>query len=249
MTAQQVVAWAASQIGQHETPWGSNRVPYWTDVLPSYQGGQWCGAFTYDALMHGGADLSWTTVRRFVYTPWGLADARSAGIFYTGTPRPGDVVWFNLDGRPGPEHVGVVAAAGDGVHIHTIEGNVSDQVKTLIRSAPQIIGYARITYLTTPQQSTPGSPAPAYPLPSGSYFGPRLPLSNARSVSGYYSHRADLARWQSRMLQRGWDIRPDGLYGPQTAGVARGFQREKHLGVDSLIGPVTWRAAWESPIT
>lgn len=154
MTAQQTVAWAASQIGQHETPWGSNRVPYWTDVLPSYQGGQWCGAFAFDALMHGGADLSWTTVRRFVYTPWGLADARAAGIFYTDTPRPGDVVWFDLDGRPGPEHVGIVAAAGNGVHIHTIEGNVGDQVKTLVRSAPQIIGYARITYPTPTGEDT-----------------------------------------------------------------------------------------------
>ena len=41
----------------------------------------------------------------------------------------------------------------------------------------------------------------------------------------------------------------DGLYGPETARVARGFQSEKGLAVDGLIGPDTWDAAWTSPVT
>nr|WP_274637078.1 D-alanyl-D-alanine carboxypeptidase family protein [Microbacterium bovistercoris] len=91
--------------------------------------------------------------------------------------------------------------------------------------------------------------APRYPLPVGSYFGPRYPLSNKRSVSGYYSHSADLEKWQQRMHDRGWTISVDGRYGPQTGNVAAAFQKEKHLTVDRLIGPQTWKAAWTEPVT
>ncbi|GAA1994444.1 hypothetical protein GCM10009799_20700 [Nocardiopsis rhodophaea] len=95
--------------------------------------------------------------------------------------------------------------------------------------------------------SRPGMSAPDYPLPAGWYFGPRSgPVS---SVSGYYSHRSDLRRWQQRMKDRGWTIAADGLYGPQTRRVATAFQREKSLAIDGLIGPETWGAAWTDPIT
>lgn len=88
--------------------------------------------------------------------------------------------------------------------------------------------------------------APAFPLPRGSYFGPRE--GGPESVSGYHGHRADLDKWQTRMAYRGWKITPDGLYGPETRRVAKAFQTEKWLGVDGLIGPETWRAAWEAKI-
>ena len=96
--------------------------------------------------------------------------------------------------------------------------------------------------------SKPKTPdAPKFPLPKGHYFGPKSGPKS--SVSGYYSHRSDLKRWQQRMKDRGWSITPDGLYGPRTATVARKFQAEKKLAVDSLIGKNTWDAAWEAPVT
>ncbi|GAA1456988.1 hypothetical protein GCM10009603_05070 [Nocardiopsis exhalans] len=95
--------------------------------------------------------------------------------------------------------------------------------------------------------STPTVKVPPFPLPRGSYFGPKEGPN--QSVSGFYSHRSDLRRWQKQMLVRGWSIDADGLYGPQTARVARQFQAEKGLSVDSLIGPATWVAAWTAPIT
>lgn len=90
-------------------------------------------------------------------------------------------------------------------------------------------------------------PAPPFPLPAGWYFGPEP--GPRWSVSGYHGHAEDLKVWQRRMSTRGWDIVIDGLYGPQTASVARHFQIEKHLHDDSLIGASTWRQAWEAPIT
>lgn len=98
---------------------------------------------------------------------------------------------------------------------------------------------------TPPAPSAPV--APPYPLPGGSYFGPKS--GPASSVSGYYSHAADLRVWQAQMSGRGWTITPDGLYGPQTESVTRAFQAQKNLIVDGLIGPSTWDAAWTAPIT
>jgi hypothetical protein len=99
----------------------------------------------------------------------------------------------------------------------------------------------------TPAPSAPSATAPAFPLPAGSYFGPKS--GPAASVSGYYSHREDLRRWQRRMKDRGWSLDADGLYGPVTERVARQFQAEKGLVVDGLIGPATWAAAWTAPVT
>jgi len=83
---------------------------------------------------------------------------------------------------------------------------------------------------------------PAYPLDGGSYFGPRS--GGAQSISGYYNNRGALQQWQQQLANRGYAITPDGLYGPQTAGVARAFQQSQGLVVDGLIGPQTWAAAF-----
>lgn len=100
----------------------------------------------------------------------------------------------------------------------------------------------------SPSPSRDDTPEPPpFPLPSGAYFGPKSGPDS--SVSGFYSHRADLRQWQARMSGRGWQISPDGLYGGQTASIARAFQRDKGLTVDGLIGPVTWATAWTAPIT
>ncbi|KAB2384622.1 peptidoglycan-binding protein [Actinomadura montaniterrae] len=59
----------------------------------------------------------------------------------------------------------------------------------------------------------------------------------------------DVRTWQARMKARGWSIAVDGAYGPASEEVCRAFQREKGLGVDGVVGPATWRAAWDAPVT
>lgn len=124
-----------------------------------------------------------------------------------------------------------------------------DIVYSWVKAGMPVSGAAATTPAkpTSKPKPTTTSKAPAFPLPRGSYFGPKS--GPAASVSGYYSHRADLKRWQEQMKKRGWSLDADGLYGPTTAKVARQFQKERGLPVDSLIGAATWRAAFESPIT
>lgn len=86
--------------------------------------------------------------------------------------------------------------------------------------------------------STVGA-VPAFPLPDGYYFGPRVPEDNAKSVSGYFSYRDDLRKWQKQV-----GITADGYYGNDTRNAAIALQTKSKLVVDGLIGPDTWSAAW-----
>lgn len=101
---------------------------------------------------------------------------------------------------------------------------------------------------TNPVGDPPGTVKyPAFPLAANQYFG--WQNGGPNSISGYYSHRADLQRWQQRMADRGWTITDDGYYGTQTESVTKAFQKQKGLTVDGKIGPETWKMAWTAPLT
>jgi hypothetical protein len=90
-----------------------------------------------------------------------------------------------------------------------------------------------------PEPPTPDSAVPAFP---GQVLG--------RSDRGNVETRGrSVLIWQAQMAARGWILEPDGIYGYVTELVCRQFQEEKDLHVDGLVGPETWNAAWEAPIT
>lgn len=136
-------------------------------------------------------------------------------------------------------------------HEHAAENDHGDPGQMNVPKALALAGAGHVVV----GKPTPWRPphvsgaAPRFPLPRGHYFGPKA--APAYSHSGYYgaADRAGLRTWQAQMRRRGWTIDVDGLYGPQTAKVAKAFQREKHLVVDGLIGPATWAAAWTAPVT
>ncbi|MBN6056604.1 peptidoglycan-binding domain-containing protein [Nonomuraea sp. RK-328] len=59
----------------------------------------------------------------------------------------------------------------------------------------------------------------------------------------------DVRTWQRQMKARGWDLDVDGAYGAQSRDVCRRFQRQQGVEDDGVVGPVTWRLAWEAPLT
>lgn len=150
----------------------------------------------------------------------------------------------NSTGGSGLGYHGMGGSAWGG-HTSCPGPNIVAQLDEIVQRAKKIAGDG-------PSGGSSGSgtgQAPAFPLPHRWAFGPKSGPN--WQVSGYYSHRSDLRRWQARMLARGWVGlgSADGLYGTRTARVARQFQNEKGLHVDGLIGKDTWDAAWTAPIT
>lgn len=111
------------------------------------------------------------------------------------------------------------------------------------------------------RQTDHTDPGPSFPwdefmdmvtgAPSGEPTGEKAPAWPGRylQVKSPMMHGADVRAWQAQMRGRGWGLAADGWYGPESEGVCRAFQREKGLDVDGVVGPVTWKAAWEAQVT
>lgn len=110
-----------------------------------------------------------------------------------------------------------------------------------------------------PANNTSKSKAPAFPLPKGFvYSNPSGPVSHVsgktrnskvpndvvKDANGRWYSKG-LKQWQAQMKKRGWTIDVDGRYGKQTERVATQFKKNKKLGDDGRIGPITWAAAWD----
>jgi hypothetical protein len=91
--------------------------------------------------------------------------------------------------------------------------------------------------------------APAFPYPSDHWLG--QPSSDDRNHSGCYGgvDQTNVRTWQDKMRARGWSIGVDGCFGPESESVCRSFQAEKGLTVDGDVGPQTWKATWDAPVT
>ncbi len=59
-----------------------------------------------------------------------------------------------------------------------------------------------------------------------------------------------LACWQMQMNHRGYTkLHGNGYYGSHTLAAAKSIQDANHLGGSGLIGPRTWKAAWEGKVS
>ncbi len=269
MTVAAAIAWGRSRLGDVENPPGSNRVDIWDEYhrltgAPAYQGSFWCGALVVCMARHGGFAAPADFIQVRAAHAWAADQHRYvAGL---GGVQPGDFAVFDRD-----EHIEFVVSVPAPGEVTNIGGNTSNHgynpngggVYENTRTANVVMGYLRVHDLfgTAPRPAPTPSPiprgpaarpapahaAPPFPLPAGSYFGPRTGPN--QSVSGYFGHRDQLATWQRQMIARGWHLAADGYYGPGTEQVTRQFQTEKHLTVDGQIGPKTWAAAWTAAIT
>jgi N-acetyl-anhydromuramyl-L-alanine amidase AmpD len=90
-----------------------------------------------------------------------------------------------------------------------------------------------------------GGQAPTPPTPTPPGQAPPWPGVYLRD----FTSDPSAATWQTQMSARGWTITVDGMYGPASAQICTQFQREKDLAVDGVVGPDTWTATWNAPIT
>lgn len=66
------------------------------------------------------------------------------------------------------------------------------------------------------------------------------PRDHPRTVKVGSRGRA-VKRLQRSLHNRDWDIELDGIFGPETERVVKGFQRKHDLEPDGIVGPLTWK--------
>ena len=132
MSLSKVIEIARGELGEHENPPGSNRVKYWQDYAPSFQGQPWCVCFLWwvfqqagerMAFFGGGKTASCSTLLRW-YREQGLTVPVEQ-------VQVGDIVLLNFNGKGTPDHCGLVTKTSGRridvgtLEITTIEGNTS----------------------------------------------------------------------------------------------------------------------------
>ena len=129
MSLNKVIEIARAELGVTENPPGSNRVKYWQDYDPAYQGQPWCVCFLWWVFQQAGE-------RKAFFGDGNTASCGTLLRWYReqGLTVPvedvqlGDIVLLNFHGGKDPEHCGLVV--GKGVEnfylfVKTIEGNTS----------------------------------------------------------------------------------------------------------------------------
>ncbi|MGW4441072.1 CHAP domain-containing protein [Streptomyces sp. NPDC004596] len=132
---------AKREVGYRES--GTNHTKYgrWYGT----DGQEWCDIFV-SWVFHEVGQLA-AIGGKHAYVPDHLKWFKNHGRFYRrgatgGGPREGCVIFFDLNGRNGEDHVGIVTSYDD-TYVYTVEGNRSDQVKRLKypRTSHLIWGY------------------------------------------------------------------------------------------------------------
>lgn len=63
-----------------------------------------------------------------------------------------------------------------------------------------------------------------------------------------YTEGTDVRTWQAQMVVRGYSIKVDGIYGPDSKQACTSLQNSVGLSADGIVGPLTWEATWSAPI-
>lgn len=154
MSVKRVIEVAQGELSVTENPPGSNRIPYWDEYDPKWQGQPWCVCFLWWVFHHAGEGSAF----------FAGAKTASCGTLYRWYKeqgqtvakkdvQPGDIVILNFSGTADTQHCGLVIAV-DGIYITTIEGNTSDAMSQSnggavckkTRYPSQIVGVCRPVY-------------------------------------------------------------------------------------------------------
>jgi hypothetical protein len=252
LIASNVLDIAREQVGISEDPPGSNRVKYWADLKPEWQGQPWCGAFTAWCWQRAGVDLVRELGNGAYYCPSIVAWARKIGAWTTDHAEPGDLVLYSF-GRAEAQHVGIAWPDPVTASYRAIEGNTSPDsagsqdngggVHVRYRPRYQILGWVRMSIVAA-RSNIAEAPAPVQPTP------PIRPQLDEDGILGPQTYRA-LQRvigttpdgaWgplSKRALQRWLGVTQDGIIGRQTV---TALQQRVGARVDGQWGPATTRA-------
>lgn len=160
MSLSKVIEIARGELGVTENPPGSNRVKYWDDYDPAYQGQPWCvGAQWWffwkagesSAFFGGAKTASCGKLLRFYKENYQNVPVQDVAV--------GDLAFYNFSGSISPEHCGLIThverSGGSILYVKSIEGNTTvtggsedngGVVAEKVRYTRNIVGVCRPQY-------------------------------------------------------------------------------------------------------
>ena len=125
MTAEKILDTARAQLGIREEPPNSNRVKFNTAYYGREVSGSaypWCCAFVWWVFREAGAASLFYGGKKTASCSALLSFHKGQAVW--GDYQPGDIIFFNFNGRKNPAHVGI-CESWDGQYITTIDGNTA----------------------------------------------------------------------------------------------------------------------------
>ena len=125
MTVEKILTIARSQLGIKENPPNSNRVKFNTAYYGQEVSGSaypWCCAFVWWVFREAGAASLFYGGKKTASCSALLSFHKGQAV--RGDYQPGDIIFFNFNGRKNPAHVGI-CESWDGQYITTIDGNTA----------------------------------------------------------------------------------------------------------------------------
>jgi hypothetical protein len=164
-----------------------------------------------------------------------VAACRAAGLSTAGPTNRSDLWWLN--GTNCPAVLVEAGRVGTARPVEQLAAAIAGAIDSTLDGDPIPEGGF------PPAQNPGAPPGDATIPPAGQYPAwPGVYLIN-------FLEEPSVSTWQAQMSKRGWSLVVDGAYGDQSAAVCVGFQNEKGLYSDGVVGPDTWAAAWTAPIT
>lgn len=169
MSLSKVLEIARGELGVTENPPGSNRVKYWEDYNPAFQGQPWCVAFQWwcfwkagesSAFLGGAKTASCGQLLRFFKENYQSVPVQDIAV--------GDLAFYNFSGSISPEHCGLIThverSHSSILYVKSIEGNTTTTggsednggvVAEKVRYPRNIVGVARPKYKTEEPEIVP----------------------------------------------------------------------------------------------
>ena len=137
-----------SQLGVTENPPGSNRIVYNDDYYGSPVSGAaypWCCVFIWWVFQKANLSQLFCGGQKTAYCPFVVNWARSHNQWVSADYRAGDLILFDWDADGVADHIGFCVDVS-GSTVITIEGNVDESVKQMVRYPSVILGAYRPQY-------------------------------------------------------------------------------------------------------
>jgi len=125
LTAEKILEIARDQLGIKENPPNSNRCKFNTAYYGQEVSGSaypWCCAFVWWVFREAGAASLFYGGKKTASCSALLSFHKGQAV--RGDYQPGDIIFFNFNGRKNPAHVGI-CESWDGQYITTIDGNTA----------------------------------------------------------------------------------------------------------------------------